>query len=141
LRCYLLGSRVVHDLDQHYPVLTAPTGSCAEARSSVSLLAAALIIPHQHRSDLEVAFTPASAVAAGEAVQQFERGAVERAERFLKPVGDHPPQQVYGEALGRSAPEFGPELQCAKRKFISLNVRQYGDLPAPAQTWHVVFRE
>jgi len=37
LRCYLLGSRVVHDLDQHYPVLSAPTGSCAEARSSVSL--------------------------------------------------------------------------------------------------------
>ena len=31
LRCYLLSSRVMHDLDQHYPVLTALTGSCAEA--------------------------------------------------------------------------------------------------------------
>ena len=37
LRCYLLGSRVEHDLDQHYPVLIAPTGSCAKAGSSVSL--------------------------------------------------------------------------------------------------------
>jgi len=36
-RCYLLGSRVEHDLDQRYPILIAPTGSCAEARSSVSL--------------------------------------------------------------------------------------------------------
>jgi hypothetical protein len=36
-RCYLLGSRVEHDLDQRYPALIAPTGSCAEARSSVSL--------------------------------------------------------------------------------------------------------
>jgi len=24
LRCYLSSSRVVHDLDQHYPVLTVP---------------------------------------------------------------------------------------------------------------------
>ena len=68
-------------------------------------VAAALIIAHQHRSDLQVTFAPASA--AGEAVQQFERGAVERAERLLlNPVGDHQPQQVYGEALGRRAPEF-----------------------------------
>jgi hypothetical protein len=37
LRCYLLSSRVVHDLGQHYPAFTAPTGSCVEARSSVSL--------------------------------------------------------------------------------------------------------
>jgi hypothetical protein len=37
LRCYLLGSRVEHDLDQRYPVLVAPTGSCARPRSSVSL--------------------------------------------------------------------------------------------------------
>src|SRR6516225_3521515 len=36
-RCYLLGSRVEHDLDQHYPILIAHTGSCAEAGSSVSL--------------------------------------------------------------------------------------------------------
>src|SRR5580704_7592225 len=43
-------------------------------------VAAALIIAHQHRSDLEVTFSPAGAVAAGEAVQQFEGGAVERAE-------------------------------------------------------------
>src|SRR6516162_360605 len=33
LRCYLLGSRVVHDLDQHYPVLTAPTASFSAAFS------------------------------------------------------------------------------------------------------------
>ena len=71
-------------------------------------VAAALIVAHQHRSDLEVAFAPAGAVAAGEAVQQFEGGAVERAERlFLNPVGDHPPQQVYGQALGRRASELG----------------------------------
>jgi len=36
-RCYLLGSRVEHDLDQHYPILIAHTGSCAIPRSSVSL--------------------------------------------------------------------------------------------------------
>ena len=36
-RCYLLGSRVEHDFDQRYPVFIAPTGSCAEAGSSVSL--------------------------------------------------------------------------------------------------------
>jgi len=36
-RCYLLGSRVDHDLDQRYPVLIALTGSCAVPRSSVSL--------------------------------------------------------------------------------------------------------
>src|SRR5580700_5308164 len=46
-------------------------------------VAAALIIAHQHGSDLEVTFAPAGAVAAGEAVQQFEGGAVERAERLL----------------------------------------------------------
>src|SRR5580704_9574840 len=56
-------------------------------------VAAALIIADQHRSDLEVTFSPAGAVAAGEAVQQFEGGAVKRAERLLlNPVGDHPPQ-------------------------------------------------
>src|ERR1700726_3599293 len=50
--------------------------------------AAALIVAHQHGSDLEVAFAPAGAVAAGEAVQQFEGGAVERPERLLlNPVG------------------------------------------------------
>ena len=37
-------------------------------------VAAALIIADQHRSDLEVTFAPAGAVAAGEAVQQFEGG-------------------------------------------------------------------
>jgi hypothetical protein len=37
LRCYLLGSRVEHDLDRHYPILVAPTGSCAKAGSSASL--------------------------------------------------------------------------------------------------------
>jgi hypothetical protein len=36
---------------------------------------------------------------------------------------------------------IGLELRCAKRKFISLNVRQYSDLPAPVQTRHVAFRE
>jgi hypothetical protein len=37
LKCYLSGSRVEHDLDRRYPILIAPTGSCAEAGSSVSL--------------------------------------------------------------------------------------------------------
>jgi hypothetical protein len=38
-----------------------------------------------------VTFAPADAAAAGEAVQQFEGGAVERPERLLlNPVGDHP---------------------------------------------------
>jgi hypothetical protein len=37
LRCYLSGSRVKHDLGQRYPILIAPTGSCARPRSSVSL--------------------------------------------------------------------------------------------------------
>jgi hypothetical protein len=32
-----LGRRVEHDLDQHYPILVALTGSCAEARFSASL--------------------------------------------------------------------------------------------------------
>jgi hypothetical protein len=36
-RCYLLSSRVEHDLDQHYPILIAHTGSCAKAGSSVNL--------------------------------------------------------------------------------------------------------
>src|SRR5580704_16819644 len=54
---------------------------------------AALIVADHHRSDLEATFAPAGAVAAGEAVQQFEGGAVKRAERLLlNPVGDHPPQ-------------------------------------------------
>src|ERR1700732_1451718 len=71
-------------------------------------VAAALIIAHQHRPDLEVTFSPAGAIAAGEAVQQFEGGAVERAEGlFLNPVGDHPPQQVYAQALGQRASELG----------------------------------
>src|SRR3984893_10601735 len=39
---------------------------------------AALIVADQHRSDLEVAFALAGAIAAGEAVQQFEGGAIER---------------------------------------------------------------
>jgi hypothetical protein len=39
------------------------------------------------------------------------------------------------------AGHIGLELRCAKRKFISLNVRQYSDLPAPVQTRHVAFRE
>src|SRR5580704_6309734 len=71
-------------------------------------VAAALIVAHQHRSDLEVTFSPAGAVAAGEAVQQFEGGAVKRAERLLlNPVGDHPPQQVYGQASWKRASELG----------------------------------
>src|SRR5580700_6228521 len=71
-------------------------------------VAAALIVAHQHRSDLEIAFAPAGAVAAGEAVQQFEDRAVKRAERLLlNPVGDHPPQQLYGQAPGRRASELG----------------------------------
>jgi hypothetical protein len=36
-RHYPSGSRVEHDLDQRYPILIAPTGSCARPRSSVSL--------------------------------------------------------------------------------------------------------
>src|ERR1700726_3014138 len=60
---------------------------------------AALIVADQHRSDPEVTFAPAGAVAAGEAVQQFEGGSVKRAEGLLlNPVGDHPPQQLYGQA-------------------------------------------
>src|SRR6266566_8279859 len=71
-------------------------------------VAAALIVAHQHGSDLEVAFAPADAAAAGAAVQQSEGCAVERAERlFLNPVGDHPPQQVSGQALGQRASELG----------------------------------
>src|ERR1700693_4665542 len=59
-------------------------------------VAAALIVAHQHGSDLEVAFAPAGAVAAGEAVQQLEGGAGERPERLLlTPVADHPPPHVY----------------------------------------------
>src|SRR5580693_1281107 len=77
-------------------------------------VAAALILANQHGPDLEVAFAPAGAVAAGEAVQQFEGGAVERAEGLLlNPVGDHPPEQVYGQAPGQRASEL--------------------DLPAPPQ--------
>src|SRR5580693_1619505 len=69
---------------------------------------AALIVADQHRSDLEVAFALAGAIAAGEAVQQFEGGAIERAEGlFLNPVGDHPPQQVYGQASWKRASELG----------------------------------
>src|SRR6202045_430482 len=71
-------------------------------------VAAALIVAHQHGSDLEVAFALAGAIAAGEAVQQFEGGAIERAEGlFLNPVGDHPPQQVYGQASWKRASELG----------------------------------
>src|SRR5580692_11361970 len=71
-------------------------------------VAAALIVAHEHRSDLEVTFSPAGAVAADEAVQQFEGGAVKRAERLLlNPVGDHPPQQLYGQAPGQRASELG----------------------------------
>src|SRR5580704_6228718 len=71
-------------------------------------VAAALIVAHEHRSDLEVAFALAGAVAADEAVQQFEGGAVKRAERLLlNPVGDHPPQQVYGQASWKRASELG----------------------------------
>src|SRR5580692_8777705 len=71
-------------------------------------VAVALILAHEHGSDLEVAFAPAGAVAAGEAVQQFEGGAVKRAERLLlNPVGDHPPQQLYAQAPGRRASELG----------------------------------
>jgi hypothetical protein len=71
-------------------------------------VAAAVIVAHQHGSDLEVTFAPAGAVAAGEAVQQFEGGAVERPERLLlNPVGDHPPQQVYGQASWKRASELG----------------------------------
>src|SRR5580692_5006667 len=71
-------------------------------------VAAAMIVAHEHRSDLEVAFALAGAIAAGEAVQQFEGGAIERAEGlFLNPVGDHPPQQVYGQAPGQRASELG----------------------------------
>jgi hypothetical protein len=36
-RCYLVGSRVMHDLDRRYPVLSAPTGSCVTPSSSISL--------------------------------------------------------------------------------------------------------
>src|SRR6266446_5176572 len=46
-------------------------------------VAAAVIVAHQHRPDLEVTFAPAGAVAAGEAVQPFEGGSVERPERLL----------------------------------------------------------
>src|SRR5580698_7064785 len=71
-------------------------------------VAAALILANQHGPDLEVALAPAGAVAAGEAVQQFEGGAVERAEGLLlDPVGDHPPQQVYAQAPGQRASELG----------------------------------
>src|SRR5580700_7225949 len=71
-------------------------------------VAAALIVAHEHGSDLEVAFALAGAIAAGEAVQQFEGGAIERAEGlFLNPVGDHPPQQVYGQASWKRASELG----------------------------------
>src|ERR1700730_12442203 len=70
-------------------------------------LASALILANQHGPDLEVALAPAGAVAVGEAVQQFEGGAVERAEGLLlNPVGDHPPQQVYGQAPGQRASEL-----------------------------------
>src|SRR6202035_3183140 len=71
-------------------------------------VAAAPIVAPEHRSDLEVAFALAGAIAAGEAVQQFEGGAIERAEGlFLNPVGDHPPQQVYGQASWKRASELG----------------------------------
>src|SRR5580704_12028020 len=71
-------------------------------------VAAALIVADQHRSDLEATFALAGAVAVGEAVQQFESGTVERAEGlFLNPVGDHPPQQVYGQASWKRASELG----------------------------------
>src|SRR5215831_19677500 len=42
-RCYLLGSRVVHGLDQRYPVFIAHTGSCVIPRFSVSLCHPALL--------------------------------------------------------------------------------------------------
>ena len=51
-RCYLLGSRVEHDLDQYYLVLIAPTGSCAKAGSSVSLCI------RSDRQSLQVAVSP-----------------------------------------------------------------------------------
>jgi hypothetical protein len=71
-------------------------------------VAATLIIAHQHRSDLEIALTATPAATARKAVQQFEGDAVERAEcLLLDPVGDHPPQQVEAEALGRRASKFG----------------------------------
>jgi hypothetical protein len=57
-----------------------------------------------------LAHLKAGAVAAGEAVQQFEGGAVKRAERLLlNPVGDHPPQQLYGRQaeFGRPLPRKG----------------------------------
>ena len=36
-RCYLVGSRIEHALDQRYPILIALTDSCVMPRSSVSL--------------------------------------------------------------------------------------------------------
>src|SRR5580704_6439125 len=60
-------------------------------------VAAALIVAHEHGSDLEVAFALAGAIAA-----------IERAEGlFLNPVGDHPSQQVYGQASWKRASELG----------------------------------
>ena len=67
-------------------------------------VAAALIVAHQHGPGLEIA--RAGAMAPGEAVQQLERGAVERAESlFLHSGGDHPPEQLRCEVFRRRAPE------------------------------------
>src|SRR5271169_374426 len=75
-------------------------GDCRQAGIEVSLpdiavgpdrdgVAPALIVADQHGADLEVTLGWAGAIAAGEAVQEFERGTVECAKRFfLNPVGD-----------------------------------------------------
>jgi hypothetical protein len=46
---------------------------------------------------LRLPFAPAGAPAAGEGVEEFDRGPVKGAESlFLNPVGHHSPQQVCG---------------------------------------------
>ena len=52
-------------------------------------------------------------------------------------AGSHASERRFADCV---AGHIGLELQCAKRKFISLNVRQYRDLSAPEQTRQVVFR-
>jgi len=54
----------------------------------------------------QVTLGRAGATAPGEAVQEFERGAIKRAQSlFLNPGGDHPPQQVRREVFRGRAPE------------------------------------
>jgi uncharacterized membrane protein len=66
------------------------------------------ISPAVNDPSTAISCVAAGAVAAGEAVQQFEGGSVKRAEGLLlNPVGDHPPQQLYGQASWKRASELG----------------------------------